>query len=498
MSGWTGFNTAVSGLLASQRNLYTTNHNISNSSTEGYTRQKTVQEARTPFQLPGIGFLGSGTDISEINRVRDSYIDHKLWGENGAMGEWSIKTKTLTEIENIFNEPSDSSIRKNLDEFFTSLESLSTNPSDYSNRSLVRERAISLSRYLNETANKLYSSQKELNFQVNTKIKQINDLSERIKGLNEEIFKVEVDGSHANDLRDRRDLLVDELSKVVNVNTTESNGKFRVYIDGITLVDHNNASKIKYPPNLKENPLNPKEKLSMLEWENGNKVKLKSGELKSLMELRDGTGKGNDYRGIPFYIKRLNDFAKKFALKMNEEHAKGWGLDGSTDTFMFTIDGRDTSEFADLTSLVDKVKADNITLSGDINKDLDKIAASSEDLNVSDGIENNNIIKNLINLRDDKNFFDSTIPQGTPDDYMKSVLSTLAVDGQQAQRMTTNQEAIIQNVEKRRESVSGVSIDEEMSNMVKFQHTYNAAARMITTIDEVYDVTINRLGLVGR
>lgn len=496
MSGWVGFNTAVSGLLASQKNLYTTNHNIANSATKGYSRQKNTQESRSPLSIPGVGFLGSGTDITGINRVRDSYLDFKYWGENSPMGEWNIKEETLTEIEHIFNEPSDSSIRKNLDEFFTALESLSTNPSDYSYRSLVQEKAVALTRYMNSTAEKLYDSQKEINFQVYTKIKQVNDLSSRIRGLNEEIYKIEINGSQANDLRDNRDLLVDELSKIVDINATEINGKFKVYIGGATLVDHTVNNQFKYPPNFKENPHNPKEKLYLVEWENGNKVKLNGGELKGLLQVRDENGDGTTYRGIPYYMDRLNDFAKKFTLRMNEIHRDGYTMDGNDGVFMFTIDERPTSDFSDLDSLVEEVTAYNISLSGDIKGDLNKIAASDSP-NVDDK-ENNNIIKKLIAARDNQSFFDDTIPQGTPDDFMKSVLSTLAVDGQQAMRMKENQSVIVKGMDTRRQSESGVSVDEEMSNMVKFQHSYNAAARMITTIDEIYDVTINRLGLVGR
>ncbi|MBS4538147.1 flagellar hook-associated protein FlgK [Clostridium sp. D2Q-11] len=504
MSGWVGFNTAVSGLLASQKNLYTTNHNIGNSATEGYSRQKNTQESRSPLSIPGVGFLGAGTDITDINRVRDSYLDFKLWGENGPKAGWNIKEETLTEVENIFNEPSENSIRKNLDEFFTALESLSTNPSDYSYRALVQEKAVAVTKYFNTTSEKLYGTQKELNFQVYTKVKQVNDLSSRIRGLNEEIYKIEINGSKANDLRDKRDLLVDDLSEIVNINATEVNGKFKVHIGGMTLVDHTSNNQFKYPPNFKENPHNPKEKLYLVEWENGNPVNLKSGELKGLLETRDENGAGNTYRGVPYYMDRLNDFAEKFVLRMNEIHSKGYTLDGESGVFMFTIDGRPTSDFTDLNSLVGEVTAFNISLSKDILGDLDKIAASDIEVDVTDGdpnndlLENNNIIKELIAARDNNTFFDDTIPQGTPDDFLKSILSSLAVDGQQAQRMNKNQSVIVDNIKLRRESESGVSIDEEMSNMVKFQHSYNASARMISTIDAIYDVTINRLGLVGR
>ena len=95
MSGWIGFNTAVSGLLASQKSLYTTNHNIANANTEGYSRQKVLQKASSPLTLPGIGMLGTGTDVYDIVRVRNGYVDFKYWQENAPAGEWEVKRDTL-------------------------------------------------------------------------------------------------------------------------------------------------------------------------------------------------------------------------------------------------------------------------------------------------------------------------------------------------------------------------------------------------------------------
>ncbi|MGO1372297.1 MAG: flagellar hook-associated protein FlgK, partial [Senegalia sp. (in: firmicutes)] len=324
MSGWIGFNTAVSGLLASQKNLYTTNHNISNVNTKGYSRQQNTQESNNPHNIAGLGFLGTGTNITEVNRVRDSYLDFKYWGENAPVGEWNIKEEALTEISHVFNEPSDSSIRKNLDEFFTSLESLSTNPGDDANRALVREKMISLTKYINSTAENLKSTQNEINFEVGTNIKKINSYSDRISGLNKEIYLIELNGSSANDLRDSRDLLVDELSEIANINASETNGRFKVSIGGVALVDGEVSNKLKYPAPTIINPLNNEEKLYQLEWENGNKLELKSGTLKGLIDVRDGDGVNQKYRGVPFYMKRLNQFAKTFAKNMNDIHKEGF------------------------------------------------------------------------------------------------------------------------------------------------------------------------------
>ena len=474
-----GFNTAVSGLLASQRALYVANHNIVNAKTSGYSRQEALQGATNPDILPGIGFLGSGTEIYDIVRVRNSYTDFKYWLENSPQGKWKVKKDTLNELEKLFGEPSNSSFRKYIDDFFSSMEELSKNPSDYAFREPVRQTALSLTKHINETAERLSNLKEEISFTVGTKVKEINEIGEQIANLNRQIYPLELDGKKANDLRDKRELLIDNLSKIVNVRVDESKeGKFRVSISGISLVDHVNASKIEFKP---ENPADvngPKE----LYWSNGNKVEAKSGELSGYMDLLKGNGNNGEYRGVPFYIEKLDEFAKGLADKINEVHKEGYGLNGKTEIAFF-----EPKDGVDIT-------ASNITLSKDILDDLANIACAEAE----NGVEDNKNLLKLIKLREDKTFFSGDFSQGTPDDFIKSILSNLAVDSSQATRMDSTEKLIIKNILRKRQSESGVSLDEEMGNIVKYQHIYNASARMVTTIDMILDVTINRLGMVGR
>ena len=163
-----GFNTAVSGLLASQRALYVTNHNIQNMTTEGYSRQVAKQRATNPMNLPGVGFLGTGTEIYDVERMRDSYVDFKYWNESAPKGEWEVKRDKLMEIEKLLGEPSDSSFRQYLDDFFSSINELSKNPSDYSFRQPVKEAALALTKHINESAERLDELKKETQFSMET------------------------------------------------------------------------------------------------------------------------------------------------------------------------------------------------------------------------------------------------------------------------------------------------------------------------------------------
>jgi flagellar hook-associated protein 1 FlgK len=468
-----GFNTAVSGLLSSQRSLYVTSHNFSNATTPGYSRQIAYQRATDPYYAPGVGYIGTGTEIYDVRRVRNSYVDYKYWSENGSKGEWETKAESLKELETLFGEPSNNSFRQYMDDFFQSLEDLTTNPSDSSYREPVREAALALTKHINETAERLVNVKEETSFQIEAQVKKVNDIAAQISSLNGQIYSLEIDGKTANDLRDRRELLVDDLSKIVNVQVNEySDGKYRVSIGGIALVNHKEVSEIKYE--------------SELQWANGNVLNLKSGSLKALQELYEGDGENNTYRGINFYINKLNTFAERFADTINEQHKDGVTLDAADITTGSEIDFFKISDSAN--------PALTLTLSDEVLESVSNIAARA----VGTGVENADNLQAIIKLRENKTFFSGGVSQGTPDDFLKSIISNLAVDSTHGKRMDSNEEQIINNIREKRESESGVSTEEETTNMIRFLNSYRASSEMISTLDQILDVVVNRLGVAGR
>jgi flagellar hook-associated protein 1 FlgK len=303
-------------------------------------------------------------------------------------------------------------------------------------------------------------------------------------------------------------------------------------VSGKTLVDHFTVSKLECKQ--RDKKLNVDEDIGYLydvKWEDGNEIDIRGGELKGYLDVRDGNegedqgnGASPNYKGIPFYIKKLNEFVRKFALAMNEGitedtdpsgaktftkawpgHAEGYGMQkpgqstSPTGIRFFTMVGWSASqndtieltsdEFIGTASTVDQLgnqyqslKAKNFCVSanliyeerGEYNVSASGIAGQSED---------GSNITTMINMRHDVHLFE----EGTPEDYMKSLISTLGIDAQQSTQFTETQENLIKQIENRRFSVSGVSLDEEMTNMIKFQHAYNAAAKMISTFDEIYD-----------
>lgn len=542
-----GFNVALSGLYTAQRNLNTVGHNISNATTPGYSRQQSVQIASRPISvMDGTGMVGTGSEVTTVTRIRDEYLDFKYWSENIANGEWTKKAELLSEVENNFGEPSDSGFVTIMNEFFNAYQELAKDPSSSAVRALVREKGVTMANYFNTTATRLEKLQEDINDQVKLTVDKVNSLASQIQQLNKEIYSFEITGNTANDLRDSRTLLVDQLSKLINIQATEvSYGKlpngaddihFQITVGGKPLVDHYNLSKLKVEQ--RDTNLNAEDagNLYSVKWEDGNRLVLTGGELKGLIEVRDGkdgalgvdgTTQTPIYKGIPYYQNKLNEFVRTFAMAFNEGYMNDDGtlvdVKGHVDGFGYADDPNNTSNVSsgmrfftmfgkggvpvsssdfisgvttttgegvvnyDIVDKYQNITAKNFTVSSDVMNDTSTIATS--DVPGENG--NINVLNKLLEIRsNDKLFF-----EGAPEDFMKSLVAGLGIDAQQANRLQKSQDAIVAQIDNRRMSVSGVELNEEMSNMVKFQQAYNASAQMINTMAEIYETLINKLGV---
>lgn len=551
-SSFLGLNIALSGLFANQRALSVTSHNISNANTEGYSRQRMDMTQFRPDTIPGLGTLGVGVDVTAVEQIRDEYIDYKLRDETSTLGEWEARADTLSQIEGIFNEPSDSSITQLMEDFYSAIQELSKNPENLTARTLVRQNSIALSDGINRMSTSLKDLQSDLNFEFNNAVNDINRIAEEIVSMNKIIYESELGGNGKNnDVRDQRNVLIDELSEFVEVDYYEDeNNRFHLSIGGHLLVSHFRADSLEVTKRTSEDKLNENDSDDLYEvrWADGNKLTTGAGRLKGLKDMRDNSE--GDLKGIPYYVNQLDNFVDTFSAEINRIHQEGYGLDGSTGVAFFTINGMSTAEFedylrteglngdpgVDVTSavldgvtddmdyeersekirsniesvlavneayndktvrlvgnqylVVDKIKSDDLSIASDLS-DLNKLAsAETEDEKPGDG---RNML-NLLNTRHDIDMFD----WGAPEDFVKSLVSNLGVDTDQANNVVSNQKLLVNNFTINRESVSGVSLDEEMTNMIKFQNAYNANARMTNVFDEMLDLVVNRLGTVGR
>lgn len=508
---FSGLNIALSGIYTSQKVLSISSHNIANAATPGYSRQVGVITANNPINATGSGMIGTGSDLASITRVRDSYIDYRYWNEVSTRGEWDVKETAMADLGILFNESSTTGLTKVMNDFYDSIQELSKDPSSLPARVAFREKAVSLSKYFNTMAKELKELQRNYNFGVKSKVDEINSYSQQIRDLNNQIYKIELAGTGANDLRDKRQVLVDKLSKIVNIDVNEevigklSNGvedkRFTIKINGHILVNHTERYEVNYIQRTvsERNNAGDVDGLYDLQWDDGNKFHFDGGELKGYIDMRDGngdptSGSMNGYKGVPYYTEQLNHFARVFAQAINggtsgsKGFEAGYGLDGSTGIKLFTANNQSSTAFTDYSTLT----AENIGVSGDILPDdgIRKIPASI----MFGESGNSDILLDVIKGRHDTSMFG----EGAPEDYMKALIATLGVDSQEAIKMYNLQDSIVKSIENKRESISGVSIDEEMANVIMYQQIYNASAKLVSIMDEIYSVTVNNLGITGR
>lgn len=632
-STFMGLEIGKRGLASHQQALHVTGHNISNAENKEYTRQRVVITAADPIYMPALnrantpGNMGQGSVVSIVERIRDHFIDDRIVSEKNNMGYWKTKNDFIYQIEAVYNEPSDQSLRSRLDALWSSWQELSKYPEERSTREVVKEKAVHLSNEVKNIYRQLYELREDANRQVAQRVDQINLYAREIRDLNERIQKSEALGDRPNDLYDKRDAFIEKLSGIVDVTVGRSDkDEHIVYIGGENLVQ----GSIYRPLKAVRNPDN--NGMYDVMWHTETNVTIKSGELAGLIDVRDNILRQN--------INDINAFSINFTDMVNEVHKDGFGRRGETNvnffnhlaisdnpegnfdlnnnginnvTAIFKVAGsnkvdssaaigiRGTLTFArndeydsiaeidynesDTVNSVIKrindaklgvsayidhrghlaVKAtlakdddkknfmirhledsgqffvgftgvlkqsgpqgsfdyrrvddivkflparDNITItpkfnpaafmtvSDDIMRDVDKIAAAkgrdvggTGDFNTSNGIGDGSNALQMASLRHRQAMVDS---KTTFNEFYTSLISRVGSQGEEAKNRVENQTVMLKNLENIRESVSGINLDEEMANMISFQHGYNAAARLISTFDNMLDVIINRMGV---
>ena len=245
-------NIAMSGLFAAQRGLQVTSNNITNANTTGYSRQVLKQQASTPLTGLGVGMTGTGVSTTGINRVRDSYIDSKIWSQNPKAGEYNVKVTQNSIIESVYGEPSDTGFTTVFNDLFTAISNLSTDPSSNELKTTLKEEMVSFTKYYNNITSTLENYQKNLNYDLKNTVNEINNLATRIQSLNKQIFDAELYGNEASSFRDERDNCLDRLSQIIDIEVTETEyqvegntvNKLTVKAAGQTLVDHFNYNTL--------------------------------------------------------------------------------------------------------------------------------------------------------------------------------------------------------------------------------------------------------------
>jgi flagellar hook-associated protein 1 FlgK len=306
-----GLNIAYSGLLAANANLNTTANNISNVQTEGYSRQAVDTQAAFPIRtFEAYGCAGAGVDTLSVERIRDGFYDQKYWNNNSKLGEYNMKQYYMREFEDYFYDTgTNGGFAQIYDKLMvTALEEMMKDPGSSSAKSQFVGFAGQLTDYFNQIVGNIQNIQKDVNSEIKVKIDDINSIAGEIATLNEQITTIEMGGQKANELRDRRDLLVDRLSEIVDVKTeeypvydtndmTRETGAFRFIVKiagGQVLVDAKEHNDLKCVAREDFEKVNMTDVNGLYDvyWENGERFKLSNaslgGELRGLIEIRDG------------------------------------------------------------------------------------------------------------------------------------------------------------------------------------------------------------------
>lgn len=548
-STFSGLEIGKMGLFASQRALDLTGHNISNSETEGYTRQRLYNAAIAPASMNSLimedkrSITGRGVETLFIEQVRNPFLDRQYREENTKAMEYSKKEQYYSYVETMFNEELEevdksTGMHVMFADFYKAMNEFAKSTADVELRSNVQKTIDILTTTMNNFYGALQEQQTTVDDCVMVSTIEINGYARDIAMLNEQIFGFELGGARANDLRDQRNLLLDELSGIIPITYKEDDkGYMKVLLDNSVLVNHSESNQLvvartKYNNMNEDNykyanefpPVEGNDRLYEIYWADNKtgepimtrKVEVTGGAIRGYMDVRDGqyndVTKGdikyidNKTAGIPAAIQELNALCRRIAKDMNEVHKKGWTLpiyedtpsggvwhESRTGVNMFHVE-KDEDGYEDYST----VTALNFRLSDDLLDNVRNFAGSDVQISINNGNPengNNNIANKLIKLLYDKD------AANNPDNFnadLYNIITNVATEMQGVRASNKAHEIMKKQIYQQRVSVSGVSRDEEMTLMVQFSHSYKACSRVITAMDEALDKLINGTGMVGR
>ncbi|MDR2602835.1 MAG: flagellar hook-associated protein FlgK [Spirochaetaceae bacterium] len=625
-STFAGLEIGKRGVMAHENALQVTGHNLSNASTDGYSRQRIELGAMEPVYLPGLnreetpGQIGQGVVVSRIERIRDELLDKRIVAQAGGEGYWGARDPYIRQMEQLYLEVGENSIRSKMDAFWDGWQELANKPADMAGRSALLRRGETLMDGIHERFKGLKTLQKMANEDITLTVDRVNELSRQIAGLNRDIQRIEAQGDRPNDLYDRRDLLTDELSSIIDITVERRDSdEYMIHTKGMILVQGKIGRQFEITSGINTDGY------GRITWSDTQEVfapSEKSGSLSALLELRDGTIKSE--------IQSLDNMTMNFIDLVNESHRPGYGINGKTGLDFFTeahfttnvsgnYDRNGDGEFD--SSYIFRINGYNelqenaqigiegvITLSASnpanpnetatipyypedtVAELIQRINNAGADVNVRINHEGRLSLKGtpsgneanpdfVIRRIEDSGMFladyagvlqrgqvydwnqadavnalageapvFSTAPVANPsawidinaaiksditsiasgygengrpanpgngdaaqkiasirnnivmvglfgtfDDYFADATGRIGMLGEQAGRATETQNQIMKHLRDMRQSISGVNMDEELSNMIKYQHGYQAAARFVTTVNSMLDVLM-RMG----
>lgn len=468
-------NIAKGALLAQQKAMTVTSHNIANVNTLGYTRQKVLLEANVSLSSDRIK-LGTGVRVGSVIQLVDQYTNRAIQGKASSFQEYDSKAFILTHLEAIFNEATNQGLSEAMNQFWNAWNDLANRPGGIPERAALLGKAEILAGKFNSMRDDLSQIENQMNLNLKVSLEDVNRTTKQIAELNERIVSTESTRTPANDLRDKRASLVESLSELVGVSVSEDeNGGLKVWTStGILLVD--NIQHWKFD-----------QEGGKIYWNNIEtdiSKKFSGGKIGAWLDLRDEI--------LPEYKANLDELAGTLMREVNGLHRQGYTLAGETGKAFF----EDFKTPPDIPNAGDFAgAAAYIKLSSDVKGTPANIAVGGTS---GDPGDNENGIR-ILSLQTDETiqvkkwsykdrsggFISSSLQTGTMEDYYRSLSGEVGMLVDEVSQNKDFDRAMIDQLTELKDSVSGVNLDEEMAELIKIQQAHEAAAKLVTFADEM-------------
>jgi flagellar hook-associated protein 1 FlgK len=463
---------ARSAIQAHQIALQTASQNIANAEVEGYSAQR-VNVAANTAQMFTYGALGTGVVVQGVTRSRDVLLDDQYRRASTSSSSYSTARDILGRVEAVLGEPSKTGLSNAMDLFWNSWSDLSSDPSSVSARGVVRQRGTELAGMFNTFANRVDDVGMDARARLTADVGKVNELMKQIAAINPAIVAAESGGQSANDLRDSRDRLLDQVAKLGDLQSIErTDGSVGVYFAGRLFVDGADAHQL---------AIQGTTTLSVVVKGESSGIPLVGGSVGSTLDMINTE--------IPRAMANLDALAGAIVREVNAIHSTGKVYSGNPPVAasagkFFTQSGNQSSN--DVAQTARGMRLDSAL------SDITKIAASAGS---STGPGNNGAALSIAGLRDTTlNFYDAggtQIANTTLGTFYRDTVASVGLASGQAANAATVHETLANQADTRRQSVSGVATDEELVGLIKHQQAYAAAARLVKVVDEMAQTLID-------
>ncbi len=478
-----GFEIARSAIQASQAALDVVGQNVANVNTEGYTRQKVEQSAAfyvsdsDKYASVDTTEMGQGVNVDDITQIRNKFLDARFRLANSESSTENTSLSILKELENVLDETENDGLIDMISGFQADLESLSGKASNIEFKNLVRSSAQKVTETFNQYAEQIATIKEQQLYDLDIIVDDVNTTISKLDEVNTSIKNETIQGNVSNELLDMRNNYLDELSSYMNISVVNNeDGTVSVKSGDAYLLDAQSGTMAELDLSSDSYPI------TIMNTTDSSEFVISEGSIKGFLQVLNGKGTyaaadEEEFQGIVYYEQALDDLASSFSETFNDLNA----FNGTDKPLFKSSDGG-------------TITAANISISDEWLSDAGYITTTTN-TTAEEGANDNILL--MIHAMDTDTAITSGFT-GTFEEFASSLMSDIAVDVGYATDISTTKSSITTSINNQRESVSGVSVNEETANMLTYQNSFDAASRLMTILDEALDTIINSMGRVGR